>query len=303
LRGLIVKALSGFWYVDTGEAVYRCRARGLFKKQAITPLVGDTAEVERQDDEEGFITEIMPRRNEFVRPPIANIDAFAVVISTDEPELNTEILDRFLVTAAYSEVEAVICLNKTDLAECSAKARRAIKLINEVYAPVYPVLQMNANSCCGLDGLKVFLRGKSAAFTGPSGVGKTSILNALLERNPDGITADILETGSVSRKTGRGRHTTRHVEIFSTDFGAKIFDTPGYTAFETTDAGEDELDGCYPEFAPYLGTCRYDDCRHSTEPGCGIIAAAESGEIARTRYDSYIRQLNAIKERKDEQYK
>jgi ribosome biogenesis GTPase len=301
LRGRIVKALSGFWYVDTGEAIFRCRARGLFKKNDLTPLVGDIAEMDQQDEEEGFITEIEPRRNEFIRPPIANVDAFAVVIAAGDPEPNPEILDRFLVTAEYSEVDAIICLNKIDLAERSAKARRVVKFIKEVYEPIYPVVCSSALAGDGLDELKGMLRGKQVAFTGPSGVGKTSILNHFLAFGEDAEEA--LETGAVSLKTRRGKHTTRHVELFDTDFGARIFDTPGYTAFETTEAAEDELDGCYPEFESYLGKCRYDNCRHITEPGCGVREAVSRGEIAETRYDGYIRQLAAIKERKDELYK
>jgi len=280
-EGQIVKALAGFYYVDTGAAVYRCRARGIFKKEGVTPLVGDFVSVAVQDEEEGVVDSIEPRKNAFVRPPVANVDVFIVTVATAEPETSLELTDRFLVTAEAAEAEALVCVNKDDLEPAEAKR------IAGVYEGLYPTVIMSALKGEGIPELKALISGKSAAFAGASGVGKTSLV-ALLTGD------DGLETGGVSEKTGRGRHTTRHVEIFRLEDGTRVYDTPGFTSFEAAEASDladMNIDAHFPEFEEFSGDCRYADCRHENEPGCAIRSELEAGNIKRSRYDSYIKLL------------
>ena len=255
-RGQIVKALSGFYYVDVGAKVYRCRARGIFKKDGVTPLVGDYVSITVQDEEEGVVDSIEPRRNSFIRPPVANVDIFIVTVSAAEPEPSLELTDRFLVTAEAADAEACVCINKDDL--LPGEARR----IAAVYKELYPTVIMSAIKGEGIPELKKIIAGKSAAFAGASGVGKTSLI-ALLTGDSG------LETGDVSGKTGRGRHTTRHVEIFRLEDGTRVYDTPGFSSFEAAEAAdlaEANIDALFPEFEAYLGECKYADCCHENEP-------------------------------------
>jgi len=282
-RGQIVKALAGFYYVDTGDAVYRCRARGIFKKDGVTPLVGDFVSISVQDEEEGVVDGIEPRGNAFVRPPVANVDVFVVTVSTAEPEPSLELTDRFLVTAEAADAEACVCINKDDLLPAEAKR------IAAVYEGLYPVVILSAVTGDGIPELKALIAGKSAAFAGASGVGKTSLV-ALLTGEAE------LETGGVSEKTGRGRHTTRHVEIFTLEDGTRIFDTPGFTSFEAAEAADLQdanIDALFPEFEEYQGECRYADCSHENEPDCAVRAALENGAVKKSRYSSYIKLLEA----------
>jgi ribosome biogenesis GTPase len=297
--GAIVKALSGFYYVRTGaEAtgyqepqagrVYMCRARGVFKKEGVSPLVGDEVEFDILDDEDGFITDILPRRNSFARPAVANIDLLVATVAARNPKPNTGVLDRLLVTAEAASADAIVCVNKTDLGPADFIAGASggrDSGSSDLYAGVYDALLVSAVTGEGIDELKSKLAGKRAAFAGPSGVGKSSLINCLLG-------CDDIETGGLSRKTGRGRHTTRHVEIFATDFGAELFDTPGYTSFEGVRAEPSELGGFFPEMAALSEGCRFDDCMHAEEPDCAVRAAAEGGGISHSRYASYLRMLD-----------
>ena len=281
--GQIVKALAGFYYVDTGGTVYRCRARGIFKKEGLTPLVGDYVRISIQDAEEGVVDEILPRRNAFIRPPVANIDIFIVTASAAEPEPSLELTDRFLITAEAAGAEACVCINKDDLSPAAAKR------VAEVYEGLYPTVVMSAATGEGVPELRKVIAGRSAAFAGASGVGKTSVI-ALLLGEP------ALETGEVSVRTGRGRHTTRHVELFALGGGTKLYDTPGFTSFEAGLAADLEginPDALFPEFEEYLGGCRFKDCRHENEPECAVRAAAGDGRIKGSRYYSYLKLLRS----------
>ena len=285
-EGQIVKALSGFYYVDTGESLYQCRARGIFKKEGLTPLVGDFVKITIQDEEEGVVEEILPRKNEFIRPPVSNVDIFIVTVAAASPEPNLEMTDRFLVTAEIADADACVCINKDDLSSVQAKR------IAGVYKGIYPVVTMSALTGEGLSELRALIAGKSAAFAGASGVGKTSLI-ALL------IGDEGLETGDVSAKTGRGKHTTRHVEIFTLPDGTKVYDTPGFSSFETamaSDLAEINIDAMFPEFQDYLGKCRFNDCRHENEPDCAVRNAHKDGKIKHSRYDSYLKLLIAADE-------
>jgi len=282
-EGQIVKALAGFYYVDTGEAVYRCRARGKFRKDSVTPLVGDHVSITVQDEEEGVVDSIGPRLNAFIRPPVANVDIFVVTVAAADPEPSLELTDRFLVAAEAADAEACVCINKDDL--LPEEAAR----IAEVYEEVYPVVVMSALRGEGIPELRALIAGKSAAFAGASGVGKTSLVALLTGR-------DELEIGSVSDKTGRGKQTTRHVEIFKLPDGTKIYDTPGFTSFEAAEAAglaDANIDALFPEFEKYLGECRYKDCRHVNEPDCSVCKAVEDGSVKESRYASYVRMLEA----------
>ena len=286
--GLIVKALAGFYYVDTGgDTVYRCRARGIFKKDGVTPLVGDLVGISVQDEEEGVVDEIRARRNAFIRPPVANVDVFVVTVAAAEPEPSLELTDRFLVTAEAADADACVCINKDDLSPVQAKR------FADVYEGIYPTVVMSALTGEGVPELRRIISGRSAAFAGASGVGKTSLI-ALLTGEEG------LETGGVSAKTGRGKHTTRHVELFILPDGTKVYDTPGFTSFEAAEAADlsDFIPGMlFPEFQEHMDGCRFKDCRHENEPDCGVLAALEAGKVKRSRYASYLRLLKGLDEK------
>lgn len=286
MRGLIIKGIGGFYCVKTAEGVFQAKGRGIFKKEGITLAVGDNVEIQVLPDRDAVIEKILPRKNQFIRPPIVNVDCFVVVFSAAKPKPNFSIIDKFLIMARYWETEAVICVNKCDLA-----SSEELSEIRKIYEGVYPVVFVSAKTGEGIRELDTYMKGKRAAFAGPSGVGKSTITNLLIpEAN--------METGKVSKKTSRGKHTTRHVEIFQTEGGGLLFDTPGFTSFDILEAEEGDLSFYYPEFAPFSAMCRFDDCRHLKEPECGVRQAVEEGKISRTRYESYLTNLEDIKNRK-----
>lgn len=284
MRGLIVKGIAGFYYVKCADTVYECKARGIFKKRGITPAVGDRVEISSVDDEKGVIEEILPRRNQFIRPPIANIDCFIVVMAASHPEPNFPVIDKFLVMADVNNTDAVLVVNKTDLA-----SEDKLRQIREIYGNIYDVVFMSAREDRGISELAEKISGRTAAFAGPSGVGKSTILNALL---PDANA----RTGSVSDKTRRGKHTTRHVEIFEAEGGGLIYDTPGFTSFDLIETGEEELDLHFPEISVYRGQCYFDNCRHMKEPSCAVRQALEEGKIHPMRYRSYVSLIQTMRE-------
>ena len=287
LEGLIVRGVGGFYYVETENGTYQCRARGLFKKQGITPMVGDRVSVELTEEEEveGYVTEIHPRRNAFIRPPIANVDLLLVVAAFRHPAPNLRLIDRFLVMAQMAGTEAILCFNKADLAKQEDQ-----ETLRRIYGSSYDVLFLSAKTGEGIDDLTARVSGKQVALAGPSGVGKSTILNHLCQDAA-------AKTGEVSRKTRRGRHTTRHVEIFPMDCGGQVFDTPGFTSFDILEAEEADLAYYYPEMRPFLGQCRFDDCRHIKEPDCKVREAVENGLISQERYASYVSQIEEMRAR------
>lgn len=288
MKGLIVKGIGGFYYVDTAAGIIEAKGRGIFKKDGITLAVGDIVELEIIDEEEkkGVINSIYPRKNQFIRPPIANVDTFVVVFAAAKPKPNLILVDKFLVMAEMHGVEAVICINKSDLVSPETLAE-----YKAIYEDIYPVIAVSARTGEGLDRLKEAISGKTAALAGPSGVGKSTILNALIPHAN-------METGSVSEKTKRGKHTTRHVEIFDAEGGGRIFDTPGFTSFEILEAEEDNLMHYYPDIDKYSGGCYYDNCRHLKEPQCAVREALEDGKIHKLRYQSYAANMEEIKNRR-----
>lgn len=277
-EGIIRKALSGFYYVDDGQAVTACRARGKHRHAKITPLVGDRVRFTLLEDGAGALDEILPRKNEFYRPAVANIDLLVVVASQAVPVTDPFLIDRVAAIAQSRGCETLVCVNKCDLEPGEDLAR--------IYEQAgFPTLRVSAETGEGIDALGQAIAGKVCAFTGNSGVGKSSILNAL-ERDFD------LATGEVSDKLGRGRHTTRHVELFRLSCGALAADTPGFSSFDVDKmelARKEELQYAFREFAPCLGKCQFQDCAHVKEKGCAILEAVRAGTIPRTRHQSYVR--------------
>ena len=287
LTGTIVKGIAGFYYVSAGEGadrkVYECKARGIFRKDGVTPLAGDRVRMTVQEDGSGSVDEILPRVNVFDRPPVANVETMILVAASKEPEPNFPLLDRFCVMAEQKNCRIAVCVNKADIGDPAVLQR-----FRNVYGDIYPVFIISTKTGEGVEDLRRFLKGSQAALAGPSGVGKSSIANVLLE-------AEAMETGEISRKTLRGKNTTRHTELF--DAGEfRLFDTPGFTSFELGEVEEDQLQHYFPEFAPYLGKCRFDNCRHLDEPDCAVAKAAADKAISRRRYASYKDMMKTLQE-------
>lgn len=290
MRGKIVKGIAGFYYVHVVESgVYECKAKGIFRREGLKPLVGDDTEIEILDEKEkeGNIVRLLERRNELVRPAVANIDQALVVFAVTEPKPHFNLLDRFLVTMESRGIPAVLCFNKTDIA-----GNPEIAHLKDIYASCgYSVIFTSAREKKNIENLKSLLKGKTTAIAGPSGVGKSSLINLLQSEIR-------METGSVSRKIARGRHTTRHSELIVLGEDSYIMDTPGFSSLYINDIEKEELKYCFPEFLPYEGTCRFNGCSHVHEPGCSVAAAAESGQIHRIRYKDYLDMYQELKERK-----
>ena len=277
-EGRIQKALSGFYYVDTGTEVLTCRARGKFRNEGISPLVGDRVSVRELGKGEGFIEAILPRRNAFSRPAVANIDQLVIIGSGAIPRTDPFLIDRVASIAALKKCNVIILLNKCDLDDGDSLYR--------IYTSAgFPTLRVSAETGEGLEELKPLISGKLSAFTGNSGVGKSSILNAL----EPGFS---IQVGEVSTALGRGRHTTRHVELFRLSCGAEIMDTPGFSSFEAEDLNLEwkrHLPETFPEFLPYLEECRFVGCSHTKEKGCAVLEALGKGVIQKSRHESYLR--------------
>lgn len=278
IEGIIVKALSGFYYVAAEDRIIDCKARGRFRLDGSLPLVGDRVRCSLDANGKGRVDEVRERKNWFVRPAVANIDTLVFVAANTNPVTDPFLVDRFSVIAAEAGCELVICINKTDIDPGDA--------LFEIFTGAgFPVVRTSAETGEGLNALLGLLRGRVSAFSGNSGVGKSSILNALL---PDAR----IKTAEVSEKLGRGRHTTRHVELYSLGQDTYIADTPGFASLDVTMTNvilKDQLQYDFPDFAPYLGQCRFHDCAHLKEPDCAVIRAVAAGEISPSRYRSYLR--------------
>ncbi len=290
MKGKIVKGIAGFYYVNVAESgLYECKAKGIFRKEKIKPLVGDEVEIEILDETAGTgnLERILPRKNELIRPAVANIDQALVIFAVTDPKPHFHLLDRFLVMMERKEIPVVLCFNKKDI----AKPREAAAL-GEIYkACGYPVILTSALTMENLEGIREVLRGKTTAVAGPSGVGKSSLINLL---QPEAR----METGSISRKIARGKHTTRHSELIYIEEGSYIMDTPGFSSLYVNDFGEEELKMYFREFAPFEGRCRFNGCSHVHEPGCAVKAAVEEGQIHRSRYENYLEMYRELKEKK-----
>lgn len=277
VQGVIIKALSGFYYVDTGEGIVECRARGKFRKTGESPLVGDRVLV-LPEGGKGTVHSILPRKNSFVRPAVANVDALVILASRSIPVTEPFLIDRMTVFALRQGVEPIICVNKIDLSSPEPLA--------QIYRDAgFQVFCTSAETGEGVEALRRSIIGKTVAFTGNSGVGKSAVLACLAPELG-------VRTGEVSEKLGRGRHTTRHVELFPLGQESYVVDTPGFSSFdlELMEPVEKEaLEGLFPEFGPYLGHCRFQDCSHRKEPDCGVLAALAAGRLQPSRHQSYLR--------------
>lgn len=273
----IIKALSGFYYVQAEDGVVECRARGRFRRQDQSPLVGDFVRITRQEDK-GVLEALLPRKNAFIRPAVANIDQLVVLASCAIPVTEPFLIDRVLAIAQLQNVPALVVVNKDDLAPAQPLA--------EIYRRAgVPVLVTSAETGEGIEALREALAGKLSCLTGNSGVGKSSLLNRACPQLQ-------LPVGEVSEKLGRGRHTTRHIELYSLGSNTFVADTPGFSAFDTERmelVHKEQLQYAFPEFAPYLGHCQFPDCAHRKEPGCAVRKALAEGKIGQTRYSSYER--------------
>lgn len=275
--GRIVRSLSGFYDVQLPGGVVSCRGRGVLRRQRITPLTGDLVEITVERGK-GMVEAVLPRQNSFIRPAVANVDALVIFAANVNPVTEPFLIDRVAAIAGNQNVQSVLCVNKCDLDPA--------KRLREIYERAgFQVFAVSAVTGEGLEPLRAFLRRKLTAFTGNTGVGKSSILNALCP-------ALALPTGEVSEKLGRGRHTTRHVELYALDESTFVMDTPGFASFDTDQMDvilKENLQYAFPDFAPYIGRCQFADCSHRQEPGCAIRAAVEKGLLEPTRYDSYCR--------------
>jgi len=277
MTGRILRSLSGFYDVQTDGGMFTCRGRGHLRKGQQIPLTGDMVEITVEQGK-GMVEKILPRRNRFIRPAVANIDALVVFASNVNPITEPFLIDRVAAIAGDQEVEVHICVNKCDLDP-------ATDLVKIYRHAGFPVIQASAVTGEGVEELRQLIDGKFTAFTGNTGVGKSSMLNALCPRLG-------LATGEVSEKLGRGRHTTRHVELYKLGENTYVADTPGFSSFDTEQMDvmlKENLQYAFPDFAPYLGKCQFHDCSHRAEPECAVRSAVERGELERTRYDSYLR--------------
>lgn len=275
--GRILRSISGFYDVLTPAGMVSCRARGILRREGSSPLTGDMVEITVEKGK-GMVERILPRKNGFVRPAVANIDALVVFAANVNPITEPFLIDRVAAIAGDQEVPVILCVNKCDLDP-------AVDLVRIYREAGFPVIPASAETGEGVEELRDLLRGKLTAFTGNSGVGKSSMLNRLCPELG-------LSTGDVSEKLGRGRHTTRHVELYRLEEDTYVADTPGFSSFDTDQMDvilKDNLQYAFPDFAPYLGRCQFCDCSHRKEPGCAVTAAVADGRIQPTRYDSYLR--------------
>ncbi|MBZ5749826.1 MULTISPECIES: ribosome small subunit-dependent GTPase A [Metabacillus] len=289
-QGKIVKALSGFYYVQDGERLIQCRGRGVFRKNKVTPLVGDEVEYQADNDQEGYVLEVFSRKNELIRPPICNVDQAILVFSAVEPDFSTSLLDRFLVLIEANDINPVIVISKMDLILTDEVKEKVLSFAKDYEKIGYNVvLTSTVESTVGKDLLPI-LNDKISVFAGQSGVGKSSLLNVLRPELE-------LKTDDISTHLGRGKHTTRHVELIAVGSGF-VADTPGFSSLEFTGIEVEDLTYCFPEMHERSGNCKFRGCTHVKEPACAIKEAVESGEIPQYRYEHYLTFVEEIRERK-----
>lgn len=279
MQGKIMKGIAGFYYVHVeGYGVYECKAKGIFRKEGVKPLVGDNVELDVLDEAEklGNIRQILPRKSALLRPAVANVDQALVLFAIVKPNPNFNLLDRFLIHMERQQLPTVICFNKEDIA--SEREKEALHKSYETCG--YQVLFISVLENRGVEQVKMILEGKTTTLAGPSGVGKSSLINRLAPHIS-------METGEISEKIERGRHTTRHSEIIPLGRETYIMDTPGFTSLDMPDITKEELGGYYPEFREYEPFCKFRGCAHLSEPSCGVKEAVEAGKISRVRYENY----------------
>lgn len=294
MTGKIVKGIAGFYYVNVVESgIYECKAKGIFRKEKKKPLVGDNVRIEVLNEEEkiGNLVEILPRKNELIRPAVANVDQAVVIFALEDPAPNSALLDRFLLMMKQQEVPVLICFNKQDLVS-KEQAQEWEKIYRDCG---YEVLLLSAQKQQGVELLKQRLAGKTTVAAGPSGVGKSSLTNLLQEEIE-------METGEISRKLKRGKHTTRHSQLICLNDNTYLMDTPGFSSLYTEGVEKEELKEFFPEFAPYEGGCRFQGCVHISEPDCKVKEALAAGKISASRYQNYQSFYQELKEKEKRRY-
>jgi len=289
MQGKIIKGIAGFYYIYAEDGfLYECKGRGILRQKKITPLVGDNVEMSviSKENLTGNIEEILPRHNSLIRPAVANVDQALIVFAKTDPLPNMGLLDRLLIMMEKCDIKCIIAFNKSDL-----NAPLDIDLEKEEKAYIqagFEVHNICVHTGAGIDELKRILKGKTTTLAGPSGVGKSSLINMLIPEAK-------METGEISEKLNRGKHTTRHAEIFIYDKDSFVFDTPGFTSFEVRGIEAEDLSEYYPEFLPYLGGCKFSKCSHTHEPNCAVSEAVDLGEISKLRYDRYKQLYDELK--------
>ncbi len=281
MQGVIVKGIGGLYYVDVDREIYECKARGKFRYNGLTPLIGDNVIIEVDKDNSGIITEILERSTELLRPSVANVTQAFVVVSYKNPDLNLNLLYKFLVLCQYNGVTPIICINKIDL-----EPKGSLELGEMLLGCGYETLYLQGKFGIGIEGLKDEMEGHISVFCGPSGVGKSTILNKVMGR-------EVMKTGDISDKLKRGKHTTRHSELVRIEDGFLV-DTPGFSSLELDFIPKDKLQFCFLEFDKYRDRCKFNNCMHHKEPGCKVKEAVENREIDSSRYEFYIKTLEEL---------
>lgn len=285
VEGIIIKGIASFYYVKVGETVYECKARGKFKNKKKVPLVGDRVKISLDGDDKGVIEEIAKRSNELFRPAVANVDQSLIVFALKNPEPHLNLLDKLLILGEYVGIKSIICLNKSDIDD-----EEKFQHIKEIYEPIgYKVIGTSVVDNLGFDVLQQELHHKITVLAGPSGVGKSSILNTV----QPGLAAKV---GSISEKIKRGKHTTRHSELIALDSGGYVVDTPGFSSLDIEFIGKEHLGECYPEIYSASEGCQFNNCMHMKEPNCAVKSAVEAGEIHIERYESYVYFMNLLED-------
>lgn len=286
MQGIIIKGIGGFYYVKVDNTVYECKARGKFRHKELSPLVGDKVIIEL-DGNKGFIKEICHRNSELIRPSIANVTQAFIVFAVRNPDFNIDLLNKFLILCEINKLKAVICFNKIDLAD-SSEIEKTASLVSSIG---YEIIYVNAKSGYGIEKIKGHLKNNITVFCGPSGVGKSTILNFIVGHSA-------METGDISKRLNRGKHTTRHCELLEID-GGYIADSPGFSSLDIGFIKKEQLQMCFPEFNEYYNQCKFSTCMHNKEPRCAVKDAVKANKINESRYNFYIKTLEEISNRRE----
>lgn len=290
MQGKIIKGIAGFYYIYAEDGnIYECKAKGIFRKDNFKPLVGDNVEITvlNEEEKEGSVTSILPRRNSLIRPAVANVDQAFLIFAMENPKPNFLLLDRFLIMMEQQEIPVVICFNKKDVGE-----KDEMEKLYEIYTGCgYRVVLSSTYEGEGMDEIREILKGKTTVVAGPSGVGKSSITNCMQGEVQ-------MKTGEISKKLKRGKHTTRHSQVIPVEKNTFLVDTPGFSSLYLTDMKEEELRDYFPEFAMYEPQCRFQGCMHIHEPGCAVKKALSEGKISQQRYDNYLALYEELKEKR-----